>query len=119
MRAMREAKRLGERCSASGLGLEALARAGLRRERGADLAEGGLDGLLVLRDERALASLGLVGARLQAAAGEDRLGHAGGELPGDRGRAEEVGELRARDAVVAGKRDRGKHVRASDADACV
>src|SRR5678816_2903811 len=52
-----EAQGVGERLGALGFGLEALARAGLRSERGADLAERGLDGLLVLRDERALARL--------------------------------------------------------------
>ena len=53
----------------------------------------------------------------EAAAGEDRLRHAAGELPGDRRRAEEVGELRARHAVETGERDRREHLGAGDADA--
>src|SRR5438874_5389081 len=67
---LREAQRLRERLLARRLGLEALARARLAGERGAHFAEGVLDRFLVLRERRAFARAGGVGARLQTAAGE-------------------------------------------------
>src|SRR6266850_200990 len=50
----RQAGRVGQCIGACRLRIIALARARLNRKRSACLAERGLDGLLVLRDERAL-----------------------------------------------------------------
>src|SRR6185295_6760670 len=116
----REAQRFVERRLARALRLEALQRALLHDERGAHFAEGRADRLLVLEQGLALARAGRLAPRLQAAAGEDRLGEAGGELPrGGRGAGEEVAERGALAAEEAGEGDGGKHLAARDGDARV
>src|SRR5688572_5064905 len=69
----RKAQRLVERGGARRLGVVALARAPLRDQRGPHLAERGANRLLILRQRRALARIGGVAPRRQAAASEDRL----------------------------------------------
>src|SRR3989441_8460867 len=116
---LREAQRLRERLLARRLGLEALARACLAGERGAHFAERVLDRFLVLRERRALAGAGGIGARLQTAAGEDRLRNAGGDEPQAGRTGEETGERGALAAGGAGKDDRREHLRTSSLDARV
>src|SRR5687767_7020578 len=79
-----EARGLGERRGARRLGVVGFAGARLRDECGAHLAERRADRLLVLRERSTLARLGLVGARSEPAAAEDRLGNAGGDRPEER-----------------------------------
>src|SRR5258706_11586192 len=115
----REAQGLAQRLGARRFGFVALERARLRGERAADFAERGLDGLLVLRQDLALARRGGIGAGLEPAAGEDRLGQREADVPEAGRTGEEVGERGALAAKRAGERDGGKHLRARLRDARV
>src|SRR5258706_12316274 len=84
-----------ERRRPARFGLEALPRAPLRRQGRAHLAERVLDGALIAGECLLLARLGRGDRRLQAAAGEDRLGERHRELP-DAGRAAEQARQRLR-----------------------
>src|SRR5262245_22101921 len=92
----REAQAFVQRGDARRFGVVALAGAQLDDERGAHLAEGVADRLLVLLERGALECFCLVLAGGQSPALEDRLRQPRGDLPG-RGRAagEQVGERRA------------------------
>src|SRR3954471_20882867 len=83
----REAQGFGELRLARAFRIEALPRAGLNDQGGAHLAEGRADRLLILLQHLALARLCGLAARLEAAAGEDRLHEASGKLPRRGGRA--------------------------------
>src|SRR5205085_9711480 len=95
---LREAQRLGERPLARRFRLEALPRARLADQRGAHLAEGGLDRLLIAGERLLLACSRRLGLRLQAAAGEDWLHHVRCEQV-EAGRPTE--EVRERSALAA------------------
>jgi len=99
---LRKAQRLRERLLARRLGLEALARARLADERRAHLAKSVLDGLLVSGERLLLARSRRLGLRLQAAAGEDRLGDARREQINAGRPAEQTGERGALAAADPG-----------------
>src|SRR5690606_6776087 len=115
----RKAQRLGERDLARRLGLEALARARLRGEGSADLAEGCLSGLLIWRERRALARLRRRLARLESAAGKDGLGEPDAYAPQAGARAEEARKRHALAAQGGREADGREHLGSRDGHAGV
>src|SRR5205823_14819825 len=114
-----EAQRLVRRLGGHALGFVALALARLGGERGAHLAEGVLDRLLVAGERLALARLRRLGARFEPAAGEDRLRQRQADRPEARAAGEELRQPGALAAERGGERDRGEHLGARRGDARV
>ena len=95
-----------------------LLRQGLRLHQGiGDLAEAGLDRLLVLRQRDVAVGGGHAQARAQAPTLEDRQVDARDEAPDPGAAVEQAGKIVAGRAEAAGQADRGEERRARRADA--